>query len=298
MIAAGTVWGLSPIFYKAIAHVPPMEVLSHRAVFSFVTFLLVLLWQGRTMRVFAVLAASPGRFATVVLAALLIGSNWLLFVVAVQSGQTTQASLGYFIFPLIAVFLGSVLLRERLGLHQWVAVGVTAAAVAYMSFATGEVPILAIFLASTFAIYGLMKKRSNENAVVSVSAESLILTPFALVWLVGVHAYSWPDFTGRPGGWFGQDLLTSALLAMSGLMTAGPLVLMSYAMKRIRYSEGGFLLYTNPTLQFLTAVLLFREPFTSAQLLAFVMIWAALVVFTFEAEVISAARYVSRLRQK
>ena len=294
MIAAGAIWGLSPLYYKVIDHVPPGEVLSHRAIFSFVTFFAVLLFQGRARQMIRFLLSSPGKFGTTLLTATLIGSNWLLFIFAIQTGRATEASLGYFLYPLIAVFLGFVVFKERLTPPQWTAVGMTAAAVLYLAVFLGEFPWLATVLASTFAVYGLIKKRATEGAVASVASESLVLTPFALIWLAGVHHLSWPDFTGRTGGWFGNDFLTTAMLASAGLITAGPLVLMSYGLKRIRYAEGGFLLYTNPTLQFLVAVLIFVEPFTGADLFAFGLIWTALLVFSFDAQIISGIRAIRR----
>ena len=292
MIAAGTVWGLSPIFYKIIDHVPPGEVLAYRAASSFVIFAIVLAFQDRLRTMFFQLFASPHSVAGTFVAALLIGSNWFLFVYAVQVGQATQASLGYFIFPLVAVLLGWAVLRERFSAAQWVAVGMTAAAVLFMSSIVGKIPVMALSLATTFALYGLIKKRKSQGAVISVSAESFSLTPFALAWLLGIHALGWTDFTGRDGGWFGRDMFTTFMLASSGLITAGPLILISYGFKRVRYSEGGFLLYTVPTLQFLVAVLLFREPFAAADFMAFLLIWIALAVFTLEASISPILRAV------
>ncbi|MCE2521652.1 MAG: EamA family transporter RarD [Rhodobacteraceae bacterium] len=294
MIAAGAIWGLSPMYYKVIAHVPPGEVLAHRAIFSFATFFAVLLVQGRARQMFRSVFSSLRKFGFTLLTATLIGSNWLLFIFAIQIERATQASLGYFLYPLIAVFLGSVFLKERLTPPQWMAVATTAIAVLYLSVVLGEFPFLATVLASTFAIYGLIKKKTRQGAVASVAAESFVLTPVALLWLLGVHLLFWQDFTGRAGGWFGNGLLETAMLAASGLITAGPLVLMSYGLKRIRYSEGGFLLYTNPTLQFLVAVLIFMEPFTAADLAAFVLIWIALLVFSLEAPITSGLRAIRR----
>ena len=294
MIAAGAIWGLSPLYYKVLEHVPPGEVLAHRAIFSFVTFFAVLLLQRRARQMVRTLFSSTGKFGTTLLSATLIGSNWLLFIFAIQTGRATDASLGYFLYPLMAVFLGFVVFKERLSPPQWTAVAMTAAAVLYLSVFLGEFPWMATFLASTFAVYGLIKKRAREGAVASVAAESLVLTPFALIWLAGVHMLSWPDFTGRTGGWFGNELLATVMLASAGLITAGPLVLMSYGLKRIRYAEGGFLLYTNPTLQFLVAVLIFMEPFTGADLVAFVLIWTALLVFSFDSLITSGIRAIRR----
>ena len=128
----------------------------------------------------------------------------------------------------------------------------------------------------------MLKKRAAAGPVVSVAAEAGLITPFAIIWLVGVHQFGWLGATGRSGGMFGKDLLDSLLLAFSGVITAGPLVLLSYATKRLRYAEVGLLQYTNPTLQFLVAVLIFLEPFGLVQLVSFSLIWAALILYSIE----------------
>ncbi len=287
MIVAGLVWGLSPIFYKFIENVPPVEIFCHRVISSFAVFFLVMLVRGRAGEVPRVLVTSPRKFATIALAASMISVNWLLFIVAVQIDRATEASLGYFIFPLIAVFLGAVVLGERLSAAQWIAVVVAAAAVTLQLVLSGTLPWIALILASTFAGYGLVKKQISDGPIVTVAAESLLLTPVALCWLVGVHQWGWSDFTARPGGYFGNDITVTIMFAVSGIITAGPLVLLSYGTRRLRYSESGILLYTNPALQFLVAVLIFAEPFSTTDLAAFMLIWLALVLFSLEARITS-----------
>ncbi len=282
MIAAGIVWGLSPIFYKFIGHVPPVEVFCHRVISSFAVFFLVMLVRGRAGEVPRILSASPRKVGTIVLAASMISVNWLLFIWAVQVDRATEASLGYFIFPLIAVFLGAVVLGERLSATQWMAVAVAAAAVVLQLVLSGKLPWIALILASTFAGYGLVKKQISDGPIVTVATESLLLTPAALCWLIGVHQWGWTDFTGRPGAYFGNDLTVTIMFVVSGVITAGPLILLSYGTKRLRYSESGILLYTNPALQFLVAVLIFAEPFGTTDLAAFMLIWLALILFSLE----------------
>ncbi len=282
MVLAGAIWGLSAIYYKQLSHVPALEVGSHRVLWSFLTFAAILAVQGRGREIFRILTATRESQIQTVVAAAMISVNWFVWILAIQLGHATEASLGYFVFPLIAVFLGSVVFGERLTAMQWAAVAIAAAGAVYLTVGLKAAPWIAISLAVTFAIYGVIKKRVAAGPVVSVAAEAGLIAPFAIVWLVGVHQFGWTGVTGRPGGMFGQDLLDSLMLAFSGVVTAGPLILMSYATKRLRYAEVGLLQYVNPTLQFLVAVLIFLEPFGPVQLVSFSLIWAALILFSVE----------------
>jgi len=279
MAAACTVWGLSPIYYKLLAEVPPLEVLSHRTLWSALLFALVLAAQGRLG---LVPAALRGRgLAVVALAAVLISANWFLFIFSVQIGHTVEASLGYFIFPLVAVVIGLVAFGERLGLGQGLAVALAGLAVVVLTAGLGVAPWIALALATTFGLYGLIKKRLAAGPVVSVTAEVLVLTPLALIWLIGLHSGAWVEFA-RPGAWFGQSLGTSVMLAFSGVITAGPLILFSYAARRVSMATLGLVQYLNPSLQFVCATLIFAEPFTRWHGIAFSLIWAALTLYSWE----------------
>lgn len=215
------------------------------------------------------------------MAAAIISSNWFLFIWAIQAGHGVEASLGYYIFPLVAVAIGVVALRERLSRGQGLAVVLATAAVFVLTFGLGVAPWVALALAGTFALYGVLKKRISSAAVVSVTAEVLVLTPVALLWLWGAHFGGWTE-GGRAGGFFGRDIATSALLMFSGVITGGPLILFSYGAQRVRLSTLGLAQYLNPTLQFLVAVLVFGEPFTLWHQLAFGMIWVALAIYSVE----------------
>ena len=282
MVLAGVTWGLSAIFYKQLSHVPALEVASHRVLWAFLTFAAILAAQGRGYEIFRILTITRESQRHTVVAAAMIAVNWFVWILAIQLGHATEASLGYFIFPLIAVFLGSVVFNERLTAMQWAAVAIAAAGVVYLTVGLQAAPWIAISLAVTFAIYGVIKKKAAAGPVVTVAAEAGLITPFAIVWLVGVHQFGWTGATARPGGMFGKDLLDSLMLACSGVITAGPLILMSYATKRLRYTEVGLLQYTNPTLQFAVAVLIFMEPFGPVQLVSFSLIWAALILYSIE----------------
>lgn len=273
MVLACTVWGLSALLYKALAHVPPPEVLAHRTLWSLVFFLAVLAIQGR-------LALLPGLIGSravwlVALAALLVSANWFGYIWSVQNGRVTEASLGYYIFPLVAVLIGWAIFREGLATLQWLAVGLAALAVMVLTAGLGAAPWIALYLAVTFGLYGLLKRRIEAGPVVSVAGEVVLLAPIAAFWLWGVHTGHWGS-----GGTFGLHWADSLLLAISGVATGGPLMLFSYAMKRVRMATVGLVQYLNPTLQFALAALLFAEPVTLWHMVAFPMIWAALALYS------------------
>ena len=271
MIAACCVWGLSPIFYKMLAHVPAAEVLAHRTLWSLVFFALVLAVQGRLQMIFVAMAGRRA-FGLVAFAALVIATNWYLFIWAVQTGQATEAALGYYIFPLVSVLLGRLAFGERLSRVQLAAVGLVSVAVSLLTYGLGTAPWLALALAASFGLYGLAKKRLAVGPVVSVTAEVLLLSPFALIVL-------WQ--TGDNGaGAFGASWRDSALLILAGPITATPLILFSYAARRLSMATSGLLSYINPTLQFFCAVVLFAEPFTAWHVQAFALIWCALALYS------------------
>ena len=273
MVLACTVWGLSALLYKALAHVPPPEVLAHRTLWSLVFFLVVLSIQGR-------LALLPGLIGSravwlVALAALLVSANWFGYIWSVQNGRVMEASLGYYIFPLVAVLIGRVMFGEGLSGPQWLAVGLAALAVVVLTAGLGAAPWIALYLAGTFGLYGLLKRRIEAGPVVSVAGEAVLLAPLAAGWLWGVHSGHWGS-----GGAFGKTSTDSLLLVISGVATGGPLMLFSYAMKRVRMATVGLVQYLNPTLQFALAVLLFAEPVTLWHLIAFPVIWVALALYS------------------
>ncbi|UWQ55342.1 EamA family transporter RarD [Leisingera caerulea] len=271
MIAACVVWGLSGIYYKALSHVPPEQVLSHRVLWSFLFFAGVLLVQGRISALRAAFADGRGALL-LAFATAMISLNWFVFISSVQTGHATEASLGYYIFPLLSVLLGRLVFGERLARAQLLAVLLAGAAVAVLSFGLGAAPLIPLVLSVSFALYGVAKKRLSLGPVVSVTAEVLLILPVALtvIWLTGGAG-----FLGSPAD--------AAMLAFSGILTGLPLILFSYAAKRVRLGTVGVLQYLNPTLQFLVAVLLFAEPFTPWHGAAFALIWSAVAVFSFSA---------------
>ncbi|KFE36962.1 EamA family transporter RarD [Thioclava atlantica] len=278
MVTACVIWGLSGLYYKMLDAVPPIEVLAHRTLWSFLFFAVILAVKGRLHLIRAALSERHGRGTLIIgFAALMISANWFTFIWSVQSGHAVQASLGYYIFPLVAVLLGLIVYREALGVRQWVAVALAATAVVVLTLGLGVAPWVSLILAFSFGTYGLIKKGIKAGPMVSVCAEVLLLSPIAMVVLVGYH-YGWWGAAGS--GHFGQDLKTSALLAFSGPLTGTPLLLFAYAAQRVRMATVGLVQYLNPTLQFAVATLAFGEHVTLWHAIALGLIWSALAIYS------------------
>ena len=272
MVFACLIWGLSPLYYKLLVSVPPIELLSHRTIWSMVLFSLILLMQGRLQGSFKVL--QDKKIAAILLiAALMIAFNWFVFIYSIQVNRATESSLGYFIFPLVSVVFGVVLFRENLSPTQISAVMLAAAAVIILTYGLGQVPWIALSVSVSFGIYGVIKKSLSIPAIVTVTLEVLLLSPIALMILYLHHA-------SDSGGQFGQSLSVSLLLILSGLMTATPLILFSYATRRVELATVGILQYINPSLQFLCATVLFLEPLSIWHAFAFPLIWIALALYS------------------
>ena len=267
MIGACVVWGLAPVFYGLLDHVPTADVLAHRILWSFVFFALILWRQGR-LPVLGATFADRRQIGWIAFAALVISLNWFFFIYSIQIDRLTEASLGYYMFPLVSVLLGFVVFRESLTVLQWASVALAALAVTVLTIGLGAAPWISMLLAMSFATYGVVKKKVRTGPVVSVTAEVLVLLPMVVAWFVYRGGIAWP-----PAG-------TLALLMLSGPLTATPLILFSFAAQRIRLSTLGLLQYINPTLQFLVALLIFREPMTRWHAIAFLLIWVALAIYS------------------
>ena len=272
MVVACLVWGLSPLYYKMLVSVPPIELLSHRTLWSMVLFALILLMQGRLRGAVGVLG-NKNIMATLFIAALMIAFNWFVFIYSIQINRATETSLGYFIFPLVSVIFGVVLFRENLSRAQISAVLLAAFSVLILTYGLGRVPWIALSVSISFGIYGVIKKSLSIPAIVTVTLEVLLLSPIALMILYFYHA-------SGSGGQFGQSASISLLLILSGPMTATPLILFSYATRRVALATVGILQYINPSLQFLCATVLFLEPLSIWHAVAFPLIWFALALYT------------------
>ena len=270
-VAAFLMWGLLPIYWKQLEGVPSLELVAHRVVWSTVILLPVLGWWEGFGRL-AAAARRPRLLARQALAAVLVAANWLGFVWAVTHGKMIESSLGYFLTPLASVLLGVAVLGERLRAVQWGAVGLAALGVGWIAAGYHHFPWIALFLAGTFSVYGLVKKTTKLEPLPSLTLETLLLLLPAIVFLAAEHA------SGR--GHLGRGArITDLLLAASGPATAAPLLCFAVAARRIPLTTLGLLQYLGPTLQFLCGWLLYHEPFDRARMVGFAIVWLALAIF-------------------
>lgn len=274
-LAAFLIWGLAPVFWKAVGQVPSEELVEHRIVWCGLMLAAVLTWR-RGWPSFAVVLSHRRSLWALVLTTALIASNWSLYIWAVHQGHILEGSLGYFINPLISVVLGLVFLGERLRHWQWVSVAIAAVGVLFLTIRVGKVPWISLALALTFGFYALLRKQIRASPEEGLFFECALLTPFMLADL------GRREVAGT--GAFGHvDATTHALIVATGLITLVPLVLFHHGAKRLPLSTVGLLQYLAPTGQFLLAVGVYHEPFKTSHLVAFVLIWTALVIFTVDA---------------
>jgi chloramphenicol-sensitive protein RarD len=264
-VSAYTLWGVFPLYFKLLAAVSPWVVLCHRIVWSALFMGLVVSFRCDWGAVSAVLR-SVRQLALLSCAAVLLALNWLIFIYAVASKQTLQASLGYFINPLLSVALGVLLLGERLRVWQWVAVGIAVVAVGNLALRDHSLPWIAVSLAITFGFYGLVRKKADANALHALLIESLVLLVPA-----GIALVTMPNASVTR-----RDF---AILSMSGVITAVPLIMFGAAVRRLKLSTIGFLQYIGPTLQFLVAVVVFKEHMDRVRLLSFALCWVGIAVY-------------------
>jgi len=266
-------WGLSALYFKALPGVPPVVVLCHRFVWS-VLLLAVLIHAAGRWRAVREALRNTALLRWLLLTACLITCNWLVFIYAISVHRLVDASLGYFINPLFTVVLGMVFLRERLTPARWVAVALAGAGLVYLAAAQGGLPWIAMSLPATFGFYSLIRKRTPVDPLTGLFIETAFLSPAALVYLLWAHTRApLPDGEGF------SNPATLAVLSLAGVVTTVPLIWFVAAARRLPMVTLGFLQFLNPTLQFLTAVVLFDEPFVGAKLAAFVFIWTAVAVF-------------------
>jgi chloramphenicol-sensitive protein RarD len=271
-LTAYLLWGFLPLYMKALAHIPPVEVIAHRVVWSVPVALAVLLWLGRTGDLKAALR-SPRMLGMAAMTAALVSVNWGIYVWAIGSGHALDAALGYYINPLFSIFLGAVLLRERIGRWQGVAIALATIAVAILTWEAGRLPVVALGLTVTWGFYAFLKKWLPIGPNQGFALEVLLLLPPALAYM----AWLWSAGTGHFVAGVPMD---TVLLLGCGIVTAGPLMLYANGAKRLRLSTIAIMQYIAPTLIFLTAVFVFVEPFSGVKLLAFSLIWTALVVYS------------------
>lgn len=271
-LAAYLLWGFLPLYMKALAHIPPPEVIAHRVVWSVPVALAVLWWTGRTSDLRAALA-NPRMLAMGAVTAALISVNWGIYVWAIGSGNALDAALGYYINPLFSIFLGAVLLGERMGRLQMAAIALAVVAVAILTWEAGRLPLVALALTLTWGAYAFLKKWLPIGPNQGFALEVLILLVPALAYMV------WLSAGGTSNFWQGVAW-DDALLIGCGIVTAGPLMIYANGAKRLTLSTIAIMQYIAPTMIFLTAVFVFDEPFSRVKMLAFGLIWAALVIYS------------------
>ena len=270
-LAAYVIWGLFPLYFKALEQIPSLQILAHRMVWSLlvVAMLLAVLKRWSWLKILREQPAVLARFA---LSALLLSSNWGIYIWAVNSNHVVDASLGYYINPLVNVALGSVLLHERLRALQWVALAIAAVGVTVMALELGHVPWISLSLALTFGGYALLRKTAPLGALEGLAVETAVLFPLALLYLYwlssqGLNAFSTADVSTR---W---------LLVAAGPITTVPLLLFAAGARRMSMTLLGVLQYITPSLQLALGVWLYHEPFATAKVIGFGLVWAGIAVF-------------------
>ncbi|HEY6006731.1 MAG TPA: EamA family transporter RarD [Geobacteraceae bacterium] len=274
-LAAYLLWGFFPLYFKGVAHVPPLEVLAHRCAWSLVTLVVFLAATGGWGRVRAALTQRR-TLLTLCVTTLLIATNWFVFLYAVASDQVLQSSFGYFVNPLVSVLLGFLFLRERLRRLQVVSVVCAGAGVLVLALHHGAPPWIALVLAVTFALYGLLRKVVPVDALTGLSVETLLLFPAASGYLIYLGA------TGK-GAFPSAAIKDDILLPLAGIVTAVPLLWFAASARRLRLATVGFMQYVTPTLHFLLAILAFGEPFSRTELASFACIWVGLALYSCDA---------------
>jgi len=271
---AFTIWGLFPVYFKTLHQIPALEMLAHRMAWSLLFVLGVLLVRRHWRWLAPVLRDRRlvGRFAA---SAVLLSANWGIYIWAVNAGHIVEASLGYFINPLINVLFGYAFLHERLRPLQWTAVGVAAAGVAWLTWHNGAPPWISLALAATFGGYGLLRKTAQLGALEGLALETLLLFPVAVIYLSILSVSGASHFSHASRS-------LQLLLAAAGPVTAIPLLMFGAAARRIPLSTLGLIQYVTPTLQLLTGVLVYQEPFGAVRAVGYGAIWVALALYSFE----------------
>ncbi len=276
ILSAGSaffMWGVFPLYLKTLKAVPPLEILSHRILWS-VVFLTLILTSRRQWMWLEKIRQRPRITYAFFASAAMLGTNWVVYIWAINTDRIVDASLGYFIAPLFNVLFG-ILLGERLRAVQWVAVGFAVAGVSWLTISIGQIPWIALTIAFTFGLYGLLRKTASLGALEGLTVETLCMLPFSLGFL-------WIPDSGSSHAFTGASMTTSLLLIAAGPVTAVPLLLFAFGARRIPLSLIGILQYIGPTLQLLLGIWLYHEPFSNNKLIGFALIWMALGLYSAE----------------
>ncbi len=273
-LGAYAIWGVLPLYFKALTGVPATEIVAHRIIWS-LGFLAVLATVWHRWRGIRTALTNPRIAGVLALTAVLIAANWLIYIYAVLTGHVLEGSLGYYLNPLVNVLLGTLLLKEKLSRAQLFATLLAAAGVLVLAVGAGSGLWISLVLAASFASYGFIRKVAPVDAVEGLAIETMILTPVAVGWVILMQMDGTSAFRTISTG-------TDILLVLGGAVTAIPLLLFTAAARRLPYSTLGFLQYIAPSLQFLLAVLVFGERLTTAHIVCFAAIWTALAIFTLD----------------
>ncbi len=273
--SAFILWGIFPLYFHAIRAVPPLEILGHRMLWSLL-FLMIVLTVRQQWKWLPQVVRQPRVLGAFVASALLLSSNWFVYIWSVNNGHVLDASLGYFINPLINVMLGMLVLKETLRRGQWLAIGLAACGVAWLTWSAGELPWIALILGISFACYGLLRKTAALAALEGLSLETMLLFPLALGYVLWLTVQGQNTFINTDTG------ATRWLLAAAGPITAIPLLLFAAGARKISMSALGLLQYLSPSLQALLGVWVFHEAFPPERLIGFAIIWTALALYVAE----------------
>ncbi len=274
-ISAYFMWGIAPLYFKLLIELDAGEILMHRIIWSSV-FILLLVLFSKKWQVLVQLCKQPKMLAKLTLSAIVLAFNWLLFIWAVNNDHLLDASLGYFINPLFNVVLGMLIFSERLRRNQTIAVGLAFFGVLVQLFTLGSLPLISLALASSFAIYGVLRKKMHVDSLVGLLIESLIMLPFAIIY--------WIYFVDSTTANFALNTnVLNFTLVMAGVVTTAPLLCFTAAAKRLTLSSLGFFQYIGPSIMFLLATFYFNEPLYFAEFITFIFIWTALLLYSFDA---------------
>jgi chloramphenicol-sensitive protein RarD len=272
-LAAYTMWGIAPMYFKLLTSVPALEIVMHRIIWSVLVLCLLLAARKKFSQVFSAIR-DPKIITMLSISGLLLAVNWLIFIWAVNNDKMLDASLGYFINPLFNVLLARFFLQESLTRLQLLAVFVALAGVVFLVFSYGQLPWVALALATTFSIYGLLRKKVTVDSMPGLLIESCIMLPFALLYWVTVDTSS--------GNMLENSLDLNMTLLLAGVVTTAPLLCFTAAARRIRYTTLGFFQYIGPSLMFLLAVMLYQEPLDTTRVITFVCVWLGLLIYVYD----------------
>lgn len=273
-IAAFLFWGLVPIYFKQVSSVIPIEVLAHRIIWS-VVVLLILLFIKQKFYLIKDILQDKNKLKYLFLSSFLVSTNWLIFIYAISENKILEASLGYFINPLISVFFGFIFFSEKITKNQSIAIFIATIAVLIQMIEMGSLPLISIGLATSFAFYGLIRKKVQVEPMSGLFIETLLLLPFSLFYLGYL-------MINNESAFLGDDIYISLMLTLGGIITVLPLLWFNIAVIKIKLSVIGILQYLGPSVAFLIAIFIYDEPLNTAKLVTFILIWIALAVFSYD----------------